>query len=169
MDILLVVLRLIHIVSAFAWFGLGLVLTLYVLPSVTNAGESGQRFLKNMLTRSSITMAFPVASGLATLAGILLYIVGNSASHFTQTGNMVLGIGAVAGLLAAAHGGMATGRATDAYAEALKQYVPDDSQPVAPEGVAILQERAAKLATHSRISLLLVIIALLGMSSARYL
>lgn len=169
MDILLVLLRLLHIVTGVIWFGMGLMLTFYILPSAIASGESGQRFLKNMLAHSSITKAFPIVSGLTTLAGILLYLVGNASTHFTQTGNIVLGIGAVAGLLATAHGGMATGRATDAYAEALKQYVTDDNQPIVANGLSALQGHMAKLTMHSRVSMLLMVIALVGMGSARYL
>ena len=101
-----------------------------------------------------------MVSGLTTLAGILLYLFGNSASHFSQAGNMVLGIGALAGLIATIHGGAMTGRATNALSAAL-----------AKEGTPLpeLNELAAKLLSHARLSLALMIIALVGMGSARYL
>jgi hypothetical protein len=168
MDLLVAGLRLIHIVSAFAWFGLGATLALYVVPAVLAAGESGFRFIKSMFLNTAFARAFPIAAGLTTLAGILLYLVGNSASHFSSTGNIVLGIGAVAGLLAAGHGGMVTGRATATLGEALARSV-SDNQPIAGDALTSLREQAAKLASHSRISFYLMVIALLGMASARYL
>ena len=113
-------------------------------------------------------MAVAGSSVVTTLAGLLLYLVGQSSTHFSQTGNIVLGIGAVAGLLAAGHGGMATGKATAAYGAALAKYVVDN-QPIAAEDAAALRELGMKVATHSRISFYLMLIALIGMGLARYL
>ncbi len=169
MDILLVLLRLLHIVSAFVWVGLGAALVFYIAPVALSVGESGLRFLKALLTRTSFGSAFGAAAGLTTLAGILLYVVGDSASHFSRTGNMVLGIGAAAGLLATIHGGAMTGRATKALGEALEQHVSEGAQSIPADALSILRERSEKLMTHSRVSFVLMVIALIGMGSARYL
>lgn len=160
MDIVLVLLRLIHIVSAFVWVGLGATLTLYIAPAAVAAGETGFRYLKSLLTQTAFARIIPMVSGLTTLAGILLYLFGNSASHFSQAGNMVLGIGALAGLIATIYDGAMTGRATNALGAALTK----DGTPLAQ-----LNDLAAKLLSHARISLVLMIIALVGMGSARYL
>lgn len=160
MDIVLIVLRLLHILSAFAWVGLGVALTLYVAPAAVAAGDSGFRFLKSLFFNTPFARVIPVVSGLTTLAGILLYIFGNSASHFSQTGNIVLGIGAAAGLIATIHGGALTSRATRELGEGLAK----DGTPLAQ-----LNDLAAKLQSHSRVSLALMIIALVCMGSARYL
>ncbi len=169
MDIVHVSLRLLHIVAAFAWFGFGAASTFYIAPVAMKAGDSGLRFLKALFTRSSFGAIFAVSSGLTTLAGILLYIIADSASFFSQTGNMVLGTGALFGILATLHGGAATGRATNALAEALKKHVPDGDQPIPASAMPELRAHAEKLLLHSRISLVLMIIALIGMGSARYL
>jgi len=169
MDIVLILLRLLHIVAAFAWVGIGVTTTFYVAPAAAAAGESGLRFMKSLFTRTSLPRIFPAASGITTLAGLLLYLVGNATTHFSSTGNIVLGIGALAGLLATIHGGAVTGRSTRAVTQALSQYVPDDNQPVPAEGLAVLRERAQDLGSHSRVSLVLMLIALIGMASAWYL
>lgn len=169
MDILHILLRLLHIVSAFVWVGLGAASTFYIAPAALNAGDSGLRFLKALFTRTSFGSVFGAAAGITTLAGILLYLVSNSASYFSQTGNMVLGIGAAAGILATLHGGAATGRATRALGEALAKHVPDGDQPISGSALSELRGLGEKLATHSRISMALMIIALIGMGTARYL
>lgn len=169
MDILIIVLRLLHIVAAFAWVGLGLASTLYIAPAALAAGDSGLRFLKALMTKTSFGSIFAIASGLTTLAGILLYVVADSASRFTSTGNMVLGTGALFGILATLHGGAATGRATSALSEALVKHVPDGVQAIAADALPILRQHAEKMQLHARISLVLMIIALVGMGSARYL
>lgn len=169
MDILLVLLRLLHIVAAMTWFGLGAASFFYISPASIAAGEGGLRFLKALFTRTNFSSIFAAAGGLTVLAGILLYLVGNAASHFTQTGNIVLGIGAVFGILAVIHGGASTGRTTKALAEAINQYVPDGAQPIAADALPILRQHAEKMLTDSRVSFVLMLIALIGMGSARYL
>lgn len=169
MDIVLVLLRLLHIIFAFTWVGLGIALTFFVAPAAAAAGESGLRFMKSLVTRTSFPMVIASASGLTTLAGILLYITGSPNTHFSQTGNIVLGIGAAAGLLATIHGGAVTGRATRALGESLAKNVPDGNQPIAANALAELRDLGMKLGTHSRLSMVLMVIALIGMGSARYL
>ena len=167
-DVLRIVLRLIHILSAVIWVGLGATLVYFVSPAARSAGESGLRFMKSMYTHTAINRAIPTAAVITVLAGILLYVVAGSASYFSQLGNMALGTGALFGLLAAGHGGSATGRATKAMHEALNEHVRENGT-VTQEGRSVLQERASKLATHSRISFYLMMIALIGMAIARYL
>ncbi len=99
MTLLLAALRLIHIAAAFAWVGLSMALAVYVLPTATIIGESGLRFFKALYTRTPFSMAIAATSGVTVLAGILLYLFGAS-SHYSSLGNIVLGIGALAGLAA---------------------------------------------------------------------
>lgn len=165
--LIVAVLRLLHIAAAFFWFGLGAAFALGIGPTLVRSGEAGMRFVKMLLAATPIGSMLGLTAILTTLAGILLYATG-SPSRFTTLGNIVLGIGAVFGLLAAAHGGTATERATKAYTEALDQYVVE-GQPIPAEGAAVLQERGAKLARHARISFYIMLVALIGMASARYL
>jgi hypothetical protein len=169
MDILLVLLRLIHIVAGVVWVGVGLAQTFLIVPAVAGSGESGLRFAKVMFTKTPAVMIFPVTAGLTMLAGILMYLFANSASHFSQTGNIVLGIGALAGIAAGIHGGAVTSRTTRSLVEALNQHVSDGAQAIAADGLNVIRSTATKLAADSRISLALMIIALIGMGSARYL
>jgi len=168
MNIVLVLLRLLHIVSAVSWLAIGGTLTFFVAPSAVAAGESGYRYLKTLFTRTAFTRAIPMVAGTTTLAGILLYIVGNASSHFSQTGNMVLGIGAAAGLIATIHGGAITDRATKALSTALAN-LPDNAQSIAAATLTELNGLAATLLSHSRISMVLMVVALVCMGSARYL
>lgn len=169
MDIVLVILRLLHIVTAFAWVGLGAALTFYIAPAALAAGESGPRFLKALFTRTSFSSIFAMVAGLTTLAGILLYVHGNAIRVFSQTGNIVLGIGAAAGLVATIHGGAVVGRSTRALGEALNQHVPEGSQSIPASAMTTLNDLAAKLLSHARISMALMIVALVCMGGARYL
>jgi uncharacterized membrane protein len=167
MDVVLVVLRLVHIVAALAWVGAGLVQVTMINPAVAAAGDSGLRFTKSLNTVRAYRMVFPVAGGVTVLAGILLYLTG-SASHFSQLGNIVLGIGALAGIAAAVHGAAITSKATVELSTLIDKYVPA-SGPIPADGLAEIRAAEARLVTHTRVSFLLMVIALIGMGSARYL
>jgi len=168
MNIVLVLLRLLHIVSAVSWLALGGMLTFYIAPAAVAAGENGYRFLKTLFTRTAYTRAIPMVAGTTTLAGLLLYAVGNAPSHFSQTGNIVLGIGAAAGFIATVHGGAVTDRATKALSKVLAN-LPDGTQPIATATTTELNGLATTLLGHARLSMILMLIALVCMGSARYL
>ncbi len=167
MDIVLVLLRLIHIVAAFVWFGVGFSQAVVLEPIIAAAGTAGMRFSMARFENRFYKMVFPIAAGVTMLAGILLYIVGNSTSHFSQTGNIVLGIGAVAGIIAVIHGGISTAPAGEAMGAAYRQYLTDDG--ISAEGTPVIRERVALLKNHTRISFVLMVIALVCMGSVRYL
>ncbi len=168
MDIVLIVLRLLHIVSAFAWVGIGAAATFYILPAAINSNESGLRFLKALFSTTNFGSIIAMVSGLTTLAGLLLYAVGNAPSHFTSTGNIVLGIGALAGLLATIHGGAVVGRTSKAVEAAIDENVVV-GQSISNEVVNKLMPMLTEFQSHARLSMVLMIIALVCMGSARYL
>jgi uncharacterized membrane protein len=158
MDVLLIVLRLLHIVAAVIWFGLGITSYFFINPAAIAASQNGVGFLKSFYSLPMASSIIAIASGTTTLAGILMYAFTNVTARFSQTGNIVLGIGALAGLAATIHGGAVLGRVGKALEGALNSG--DDA---AARNHLIEQQSAA------RISLILMIIALIGMASARYL
>lgn len=166
LNILRIVLRLIHIASAVAWVGIGLTLATFILPAGNTTGTWHFPFERALLNRTRLPSTFPVVALLTTAAGLLLYATG-SHNVFTTTGNIVLGIGALFGLLAFGHG-FGVGRYTSAYSKALAATGIED-EPVAANQLENLRQLRAKLYTNSRISLGLTIVALLGMGLARYL
>jgi uncharacterized membrane protein len=160
MDVYLVVVRLIHIVAAFLWFGTGFYSVVFLYPAIIDLGDAGGQFMKALAKNRFFALIFPVSAVLTVVAGILLYVKPGASSHFSSTGWAVLSIGAVAGLLAAGHGGAVLGRMTGDY---MKKAMSGSAQP------GELAALAAKLTRHGNISLILVIIAMLGMELARYI
>jgi hypothetical protein len=169
MDILLILLRLIHILAGVAWVGLAAALAFFIAPAALNAGGSGMHFLRSLFGGTTIARVFPMVSGITMLAGILMYVLSNSGSHFSQTGNIVLGLGALFGIIAGIHGGAVTGRATKTLAEALMQPALADNQAIPADTLAGLRAQGEKLVYHARVSFALSALALLGMAAARYL
>jgi uncharacterized membrane protein len=167
MNIILTILRLLHIVSAVAWVGMALAVSAFIGPAAAAAGESGLRFMKSLFVNTRFPVSFPIASVVTIVMGLLLYATGDPSTSFSQTGQIILGIGAVAGILAGLHGGAVLGRQTAEYGKSLAKY--PDNQPIPADGIKDLQAQAAKVATHIRISLWIMVVALVAMASARYL
>jgi hypothetical protein len=158
MDVLLVILRLVHIIAAASWFGLGLTSYFFINPAAINSGEGGMRFLKAFYSLPMASSIMAMVAGTTTLAGLLMYAFTNVSSRFSSTGNIVLGIGAVAGIAATIHGGAVMGRAGKAVEEALAS---GDNE--------LARTRTMEQQSHARVSMVLMIVALIGMASARYL
>jgi hypothetical protein len=98
---------------------------------------------------------------------VLLYLTG-SINHFTTTGNIVLGIGAVAGLGAFGHGSMALGPRTGKLTVQLSTALPDGGAVDATQLSALGADLAA-YQRQARVSVALSVVALVGMGLARYL
>jgi uncharacterized membrane protein len=160
MDVYLVVMRLIHIVAAFIWFGTGFYSSVFLFPTLVKMGADANNFVQVLVKNRLFAMIFPVSAVLTVVAGILLYLRPGASGPFTGTGWAVLSVGAVAGILAIGHGGAVMGRLTGEYIGKLSAGTTPASE---------LSTLGAKLMQHSRISLGLVVIAMLGMELARYI
>lgn len=167
MNVVLVVLRLIHIVAAFMWFGLSATGLLFIVPATQAAGESGWRFTKALYTQTRMTAAFAGSASLTVVAGILLYLTRDPEQNFSQLGQIVLGIGAVIGLLDAGHGMFATAPATTKIANLLAGVT--DTNTLSAETRQQLDAANAKFNVHARLSFGMTLVALLFMATARYL
>lgn len=168
MEIVHVVLRLLHILSGFVWAGLALSFVMVISRASLAAGDKSLPMMKAILTKTPFSALISGAAGLTVVAGLLLYVVTDSASMFTRTGNMILGTGSLFGILAAAHGIMALNKYTKQYSAALNQYVSESGE-IVSEGRSSLDTLQKKLFTNARITLILTLLALVFMGTARYL
>lgn len=164
--LLIATLHLIHIVSAVIWVGVAFALAMMIVPPVK--GEEGMRYMKAFMNKSRISIIFPIAASLTTLAGIILYATG-SPSRFTTTGNMVLGVGTLAGLLAFGHGASAMRSLTTKLTQALNGGVLDENPSISATILSELTALVERYRRNGMVSLLLSLIALVGMGAARYM
>jgi uncharacterized membrane protein len=160
MDVYLVVVRLIHIVSAFLWFGTGFYSSVFLFPALVDLGDSGAQFVKALAKKRLFAIVFPASAGLTVLAGILLYLKPGEQGIFSSAGWASISIGALAGLVAIVHGGAILGRMTGQY---MQKAMSGSAQP------GELAKLAEGISQHANISLILIIIAMLGMELARYI
>jgi hypothetical protein len=161
------ILRLIHIFGAVVWVGFGLFLTIILMPTLQHIGAKGYSVYHTLESRFPVGTIMGVSSLSTTLAGMLLYLRLYGLQVLPTLSGAVLAGGALAGLLAFGHGSASLGRLSGQLSVAIAQWVGTggDNTPVPADLTALY----AKVVRHSRISLLLMVIALAGMASARHL
>jgi uncharacterized membrane protein len=160
MDIVLVVVRLLHIVAGVFWVGAGLYAALILVPTLVRMGTEASSVMRSLGQSAVFRAMFPVSAVLTVLAGIILYLRPNASAVFSNTGWIVLSIGALAGILAAVHGGAVLGRMQGEYWGKVSSGSASPSE---------LESLGQSLILHMRISLILAVVALIGMALARYL
>lgn len=170
MDILMVVLRLFHIFSGIYWVGASLFLMMVLVPAIRASGPSGGSVMRNMLLKTPYTQLYTASAILTTLAGIILFVIVSdtfNADWMSSGQGIILSTGGLFGILAFGHGagslGPKTGRMKTLAGEIEAQEAPTDEQ---------MQEFATltnTISRNARISLILTIIAVVGMSAWRYI
>ncbi len=169
MDVLMVVLRLIHIFAGIYWVGASLFLLIVLVPALRAVGPAGNSVMRGMLLKTPYGRLYGIAAGLTTLAGIIMYVRVSgtfNADWLTSGQGIILSIGAVAGLLATGHGGATLGGKTDRMKE-LAGEIEAQSEPTDAQKTEF-DSLMDYLGKHGRISLILMIIAVVGMSAWRY-
>ncbi len=168
-DVLIVVLRAVHILLGTLWFGFGMLAMLILHPAAERMGERGLTLLRLFYGYTRFGIAMPIVSIGTTLAGVILWLMRSDGLTdlvaFTSTGDLVMIVGAVAGLAAFGHGVAATGKYSEAFAKASIAY---DENP-SDENMTALKAAKTKLDLHGRISGWMMLVAIVCMTSARYL
>ncbi len=167
MDIVLLVLRLVHVVGGVFWVGGALALTFFVMPSMMASAESGQKVMGYLMTQTKFSLAMSVSSISTVLAGFVLY--GIDSNWFTSQWMMAgpgigFGVGAVFALIGLG-AGMMIPRVSKAMA-ALGAQIKGAPTPEQASQLAALRKRQEMV---SKINAFSLIIAALLMGVARYL
>ncbi len=163
MEILVLLLRLLHIVAGVIWVGFGTAATVVLAPLAKNMGDQGYEMLKAWFTRSHFSKIMPPASILTTLAGLTLWFIrfdmdAMQYRGFASVGSIVLAVGSVFGLMAFGHG-IGLGAQTGRFADLVK----------ANQNETAIRSAADSLMRSARVSTILTLIAVVCMASARYL
>lgn len=172
MDIsTLMLVRTLHILLAALWLGAALLLTVFLMPAMRQAGTDGAPVMARLVQRRLGPYMGAVA-GLTVLTGLWLYwrvTNGLAVAVMTSTPVLVLGIGALAGLVAMVLGGAILGRGTVIMAKTLAEA---SRLPAGAERDGRLERLAhlqRRFALFSRIVVVLLIAALLCMTLSHLL
>jgi mono/diheme cytochrome c family protein/uncharacterized membrane protein len=169
-DAYMIIFRLIHILSAIVWLGSSVFILAFVQPAAAAIGADGQRFMQSLMTNTRLMIVLPLSSLLTVIAGLALYY--RISDHFNSdwmgsTSGVVLSVGSAFGLAAFLHSGAVLSRLTR-QTGALSREISQQGTPPTPAQLALMRSLQGKSRTNGMISVGLMVIAIVGMVSARY-
>lgn len=168
MDVVLIIFRTLHIFSGVIWFGSAATLAWVMHPVADKMGANGMTMLRTFYGHSRFSTVFLVSAIITVAAGLIIWpqrVNGMDFIGFTNTGDIVMLIGTIAGLLAFGHGATATKRSARTFARVSQQY---EDNPT-PENDNAVAEAKTKLYLHTNISTWVTLVSVITMSGARYL
>jgi uncharacterized membrane protein len=169
-NILLILLRIVHIGAGVFWVGAALVSVAFIAPAARASGPEGQKFVRSLMVDYRLTQAMYVASWLTIGAGVLLYLRdsgGLQMSWITSAVGLGYTIGAIAAL-ASLLLGLTVLAPTARRMGALGAAMEAADGPSPAERQAEMGKLGARMGAATRINVALLSIALLCMATARY-
>ncbi len=165
----ILLLRIAHVSGAVLWVGSGIFLFLHVLPAARATQAAGRKFMAALGPRVS-----PFMNTVATttiLSGALLYLrfFAGGVDWVWRTG---MGIGFTVGALAGISSsviGVAVLGPTQARIGALDAAMSSAGTPPEPEQVTEMNRLQMRLANVFRMDMVMLVLAMLAMATARYL
>ena len=170
MDWLIIALRLIHILAGVFWAGTSFFFVSFLQPAAQRAGPEGNKFMQ-VLGASRLSPVLSVLALLNVLSGLIMYwrnSGGLQAAWITSGMGLGFTVGALAGLVALGFG-LIVARPANVRMGALGKEIQAAGGPPTPAQMAEIQRLSATLSTGSFWTVVCLLIALIGMSVARYL
>jgi hypothetical protein len=171
MDVVLLLLRIVHVGSAMTWFGGAIVGGFFLFPTAEALGRAGQPFMAELLNGRRLGVFFPIVASLTILSGASLYwrnSNGLSSPWVTSPSGLAFGVGGLAAI-AAFVGGMALiGPSTAEQTAVRTELAASGGEPTDLQRQRLARaDRRMRLA--NRIDLPLILFAGLTMAVSRYL
>jgi hypothetical protein len=165
MDVLMALLRLIHIFAGVLWVGTAFFFILFLEPTIEAAGADGGKFMQRLMqTRLAVTLS--LASALVVISGLVMYWVrsgGLQAAWIGSRAGIALTVGGAAGTLAFVVGLLVQAPASARIA-ALQKEIQAAGGPPSPAQMAAIGAQQKRVAVGSRWGAVLMVIALIGMA-----
>ena len=171
MDTYMVVLRIVHILAGVFWVGAAFTTILFLQPTAREVGPAAGPFMAHLAGKKRLIDWVLRAAGLTILAGLLMYwrvSGGLDGDWITSAQGLALTIGALCGIGAFSLG-LSVVRPSIMATLAIGAEVAASGGPPTPEQAAKLQELQTRGKAVGQIIVPLLVIAVLGMASARYL
>jgi uncharacterized membrane protein len=165
MNTLIIVLRLIHVIGGVFWVGTSLLFYFFITPSIRAAAETGQKFL-GYLMKTHFGEVHGLSAILTVLAGAGLYWIdsgGFTSGWMTSGPGLGFGIGGIFGFL-----GVISGILNALPLRTLTETIAKIQGSPTPEQMENIQAAQKKLDVIGRIDIVILMLALTFMSTARY-
>ena len=168
MDWLHIALRLLHIVSAIAWAGGSALFFFYIEPTMNKLGPDAEKFVDELINKRKAPIYFAVTSTLAVIGGLLLYY--QDAGGFqlwASPEGIVFTFGGIAAILAWLGGNFLIKPAVEKVA-GIGAEMKAAGGPPSGELIGRMHAAQERLRTIGLWDLVLIIVAIIAMESARY-
>jgi uncharacterized membrane protein len=166
-QVLMIVLRLLHIGAGVFWVGSVFFLNLFALPAIQAAGPDGPRFM-GLLMREGRVQRSLIHAGIVTIvSGFIIYgrfTMETQGLWARSTAAMGYGVGAIAAIVA-----FAIGIAVNAPSARRLQAIGATPGGPSAEQQAEAARIRARLAAASRLTLWMLVVAVISMAISRYL
>lgn len=166
MNVLVIILRLVHILDGVFWVGAALVNTFFLSPTVAATGEAGGKVMAHLVGQARLSARLTAASYATVIAGALLYWIdsqGLTSPWQTSGPGIGFGLGALVALV-----GFGTGQMVGKSATTIARIASQLQGPPTPEQAAALARARRSMATSGALSTGSLIVALALMATARY-
>ena len=169
MGILILVLRVIHIFCGVFWVGFAFFNIGFLQPTVRATGAEGQKMMQYLTQKTRLLSTVYATATLTMLSGLIMYwILSGFRLSFIRSGyGVVLTIGSIAGVIAWIYAVVVI-RGIFNRMQTIGQEIQAQGSPPTPEQATQMQALVARLGKVGQVALVFLVIALLGMSIARY-
>jgi hypothetical protein len=172
-DWFMILFRILHIAFGVAWVGSVFLFVTFVRPSVETIAPAGAPFMAELLGKRKMIDRIIAIAWVSVIAGVVMYVKdwtdrGGFGNWVGSSFGLMLTIGMVLSLVALAFGMFGT-RPNVMRVLAIGRQVAESGGPPSPEQAAEIAARQAKLKAYAFTSLTLLILAVIAMSTARYI
>ena len=167
-QIFMMILRVLHIGAGLFWVGSVFFMTRFILPAIQEAGPEGGKFSAVLMRGGRVQRAMMESAGVTIIAGLIMYgryIMQTDGVWARSTVAMGLGVGAIAAIAAFVLGVTINVPAS----RRIMAIMASSGSPLSTEQLAEIGRLRGRLASTSRIVLVLLTVAVISMSVSRYL
>ena len=167
MDALAIALRIVHILAGVLWVGGTALFFLYIEPTINKLGPDAEKFMDELINRRKAPIYFVTISTLTVLAGVVLYWRDFGGINTSPHG-LALGLGGLAAIIAWLGGNLLIPQ-TLGKLSAIAAEMKAAGGPPSGELMARMHAVQERLRLIGTIDLVLLVIAVVAMASARSL
>jgi len=168
----MLVLRFFHIVAGTLWVGSAFMFVGFIGPSAGEVGSSAGPLMHAAVKKRKVAKVITGLAGVTVVAGWLMWLrdmdqYGSLGDWVGSTFGLVLTIGAVLATIAFFLGYHGVGRNVERLVDVGDEIAASGGPPT-PEQQARMEHLMAALEKHGKLDLLLLVLAVIAMSTARY-
>ena len=169
MNVLMIVLRIVHIFSGVFWVGVSFFNIGFLQPTVQATGTEGQKVMQHLASQTRFAATSYTAATLTLLSGWLMYwnLYGFRLSVLASGTGLLLTIGGIAGTIAWVIAIFFIRRVLGRM-EAIGGAIQEQGGPPTPDQASEMQASGERLVKLGQWGVGFMVVALLGMSVAQY-